>query len=222
MASSALRDARHLLSWPVVVLAILLMGAAGPAAVAQVSQPGPGEAKIRLELKNPTTMDFTETPLQDAVDYLKELHNIEIQLDVKALGDAGIVADVAVTHQLKGISLDSALKLLLHDLELTTVVTNEMLLITTPAAASRMIEVRIYDVGDFISAAGDTEKLAQVLVTLLSPSDEPKASGPPARKSSLIEIVAFQNLLLVRASIPDHDELTRILPEIRDKLKAAK
>jgi hypothetical protein len=127
-----------------------------------------------------------------------------------------------VTRNLKGISLESALKLLLHELDLTTVVTNDVLLITTPAAASHMIEVRIYDVGDFTGAGGDTEKLAQALGTLLSPSDEVNGIGHPARKSNLIEIVAFQKLLLVRASIPDHDELTRLLPEIRDKLKAAK
>ncbi|MBI3838262.1 MAG: hypothetical protein HY288_10065 [Planctomycetia bacterium] len=167
-------------------------------------------------------MEFTKTPLQDVVDYLKELHRIEIQFDSKALGDAGVASDTLVTRQLKGISLDSALKLLLHDLDLTTVVTNGVLLVTTPEAASHMIELRIYDVGDFISAVGDTEKLAQVLRTLLSPSDEANVSGPPARKSSLIQIVAFQKLLLVRASIPDQDELTRLLPEIRDKLKAAK
>ncbi|HEV3136755.1 MAG TPA: hypothetical protein VGZ26_02605, partial [Pirellulales bacterium] len=124
MASFAQRDVRHHLSWPVALLAVFLMGAAGRAAVAQVSLPSPpAEAKIRQELKNPTTMDFTETPLQDVVDYLRELHNIEIQLDVKALGDAGIACDVAVSRQLKGISLDSALKLLLHELELTTVIT---------------------------------------------------------------------------------------------------
>ena len=59
---------------------------------------GPGGSKNPPGIENPTTMDFTETPLQDAVDYLKELHNIEIQLDTKALGDAGIAPDTAVTR----------------------------------------------------------------------------------------------------------------------------
>ena len=49
-----------------------------------------GEKKIKEALNSPTELDFTETPLQDVVDYLKEQHKIEIQLDTKALDDVGI------------------------------------------------------------------------------------------------------------------------------------
>ncbi len=45
----------------------------------------PVEEKILLALEKPTVMDFIETPLQDAVDYLKDFHGIEIQLDTKVL-----------------------------------------------------------------------------------------------------------------------------------------
>ena len=46
---------------------------------------GPAEEKIKRGARRATrTMEFTETPLQDVVDYLKDLHGIEIQLDDKA------------------------------------------------------------------------------------------------------------------------------------------
>ena len=257
MASSALRAGRHLFAWPVAWLAVLILGAAEPAARAQLVQvtatpvaeseqrpagddpfaassqkPVPtqptveqrgrrkanncsaqSEAKIRTALHEATTMDFTETPLQDAVDYLKELHQIEIQFDLKALGAVGVSSDTPITHALKKISLDSALKLVLNDLDLTTVVTNGVLLITTPDAARHMIETRVYDVSDLVSAGTDTEKLAQVLSTLLGSSGDTGAPNP---------ILPFQKLLLVQASIPNHEELERLLPDIRDKLKPAK
>jgi len=141
------------------------------------------------------------------------VHNIEIQLDAKALGDAGVAPDIAITRNLKGISLGSALKLLLNELDLTTVVTDGVLLITTSEAASHMIELRFYDVADLVVVPGDTEVLAKSLQALLTPT----GSGADS-----IQIVPYRKLLLVRASIPDQEELTRILPEIRDKLKAAK
>ena len=62
---------------------------------------GPAEKKIREELAKPTTMEFIETPLQDAVDYLKDLHSIEIQLDSKALEEAGVSNETPVSRTLQ-------------------------------------------------------------------------------------------------------------------------
>ena len=65
-------------------------------------------------------MEFNETPLKDVVEQLKSQHGIEIQLDTKALGELNITADLPITKTLGGISLRSALRLMLaeHDLEL--------------------------------------------------------------------------------------------------------
>ncbi len=189
------------------------------------------EAAIRIALHEATTMEFTETPLTDTVDYLKELHKIEIQLDTKALSDAGVAPDTAVNRNLKGISLASALKLMLNDLELTTVVTNGVLLITTPEAANQMIDVRVYDLSDMIEEDDNAEELALLLQSFFmpgrpneskrcaadrSPSVSPGTSGTP------IQIAPYQKMLLIRAPIIEQEELARILSEMRDKLKAAK
>ena len=71
---------------------------------------GAAEKKITDELHSPTTLEFIETPLADVVDYLKDLHNIEIQIDNKALEDVGGSTDTPITRNLKGISLRSALR----------------------------------------------------------------------------------------------------------------
>ncbi len=111
---------------------------------------GPAEKKIRKELEHETTMEFIETPLQDAVDYLKDLHQIEIQLDTKALEEAGIGSDTPVTRTLKGVSLRSALRLMLGAMELTYVIKDEVLLITTTDVASNELVTKAYPVADLV------------------------------------------------------------------------
>ena len=66
------------------------------------------------------------------IDYLKDLHSIEIQIDEKALADMGIGSDTPITRNLKGITLRSALRLMLKELDLTYVIRDEVLSITTP------------------------------------------------------------------------------------------
>ena len=58
-------------------------------------------ARIRKALDEPTNIEFVDAPLQDVVDYLKDLHNIEIQIDTKALEDASIGPDTPVTRNLR-------------------------------------------------------------------------------------------------------------------------
>jgi len=117
-----------------------------------VSQRGAAEKKILDALKQPTQIEFVETPLRDVVDYLKDLHHIEIQLDVAALKEEGVEENTPVTKNLKGISLRSALKLLLDDLQLKYVIHNEVLLITAPTKADseEYQTTKVYPVPDVV------------------------------------------------------------------------
>ena len=93
------------------------------------------EWRIEQALKQRTELEFVETPLRDVVDYLKDLHHIEIQLDYAALKEVGVDENTPITKKLIGISLRSALKLMLDELQLKYVIHNEVLLITSPAVA---------------------------------------------------------------------------------------
>ena len=57
---------------------------------------------------------------------------IPIWIDKKALDDVGIGTDTPVTINLAGITLRSGLKIMLKELELTYVISDEVLKITTP------------------------------------------------------------------------------------------
>jgi hypothetical protein len=64
-------------------------------------------------------LEFVDQPLSDVVEYLKERHHIEIVLDNKGLADAGLGSDTPVTRNIKGITLKSALELMLGEMDLT-------------------------------------------------------------------------------------------------------
>ncbi|HVA47612.1 MAG TPA: hypothetical protein VNH11_14680 [Pirellulales bacterium] len=97
--------------------------------------PTEGEAKILAALGQATTVDFAEKPLGGVVDVLRQKHKIEIQLDHKALGDAGAGSDTPITVRLGDITLRSLLRLMLGQLDLTYVVRDGYLLITSQACA---------------------------------------------------------------------------------------
>ena len=118
----------------------------------ELSRRSPTEKKIEEALKRPTQIEFVETPLKDVVEYLKDLHHIEIQLDSAALKEAGVDESTPVTKNLKGISLRSALKLLLGELQLKYVIHNEVLLITSAAKAEsgEYMTTKVYPMADVV------------------------------------------------------------------------
>jgi len=115
-----------------------------------LSRQGALEKKIYDALKSPTQLEFTETPLSDVINWLKDFHSIEIQLDNKALSDVGIGSDTPVTKNLKQITLRSAMRLMLRELGLTYIIKDEVLLITTPEEAEAQLSTKVYPVADLV------------------------------------------------------------------------
>jgi hypothetical protein len=115
-----------------------------------LKEAGSAEAKIIKALDEPTEMDFVDTPLKDVVDSLKTRHGIEIQLDLKALSDAGVTPETTITRSLKGISLRSALRLMLAEKELAYIIDHEVLLITTAEVAKTKTVTKVYPVADLV------------------------------------------------------------------------
>jgi hypothetical protein len=195
---------------------------ARPAAAAKSRVDAEREAKVREALEQPTKVEFTETPLQDAVDFLKDYHGIEIQLDHGALEDAGIGSDTPVTRHMKGISLASTLRLLLDDMDCAFVVRNGGLLITSEDAARHMTELRVYDVNELVGTQTDPNELGEVLEAAVLSCGRSSGSAPCSAEAPAAEmrIVPYRNLLVIRASMHDHDEIAKLLGEIKAKLSA--
>ncbi len=184
---------------------------------------GPAVTKIANALASPTRLEFVETPLKDVVDYLKDLHRIEIQLDSPSLREAGVDESTPVTKNLQGISLRSALKLLLDELQLKYIIHNEVLLITslTKADSDEYMPTRIYPVKDLIlvrNENGDIETNFQPLIDLIATTVTPKGcvciyDGG----SASISPYQFQDrcLLVIRQTQELHEEIVALLAALR-------
>ncbi len=94
-----------------------------------------------------------ETPLKDVVVYLSETHDIPIVLSKKKLEEASLSPDTPVTMTLRGVTLRSVLRLILKEHELTYVVRDEVLQITTPEDAESQLLIRVYDCRDLLAMA---------------------------------------------------------------------
>ncbi len=112
----------------------------------------PSETKIEAALESPTDIDAKDAPLSEIINGLRSKHKINIELDVPALKEAGVEPDVHVTKHVIGISLRSALNLLLSDLQLKYVIHDEVLLITSPtkAESDEFMTTKVYPVKDLV------------------------------------------------------------------------
>lgn len=116
---------------------------------------GKGDAEIRINnaLQGPLTsvgLDFPETPLEEVIDFLRDEYNVPIQLDAAALDELGISPDDPVNVNLNNVSLRSALRIMLKPLDLTYIIEDEVLLITTEEYAETRLVVKVYPVGDLV------------------------------------------------------------------------
>ncbi len=108
------------------------------------------EQRINATLGDETTHTFVELPLEDAIRQLSEAHGIPIVVDRRALEEIGLSADVPVTIDLKNVTLRSFLRLMLRELDLTYMIKDEVMQITTDEAAEANLINRVYPVGDLV------------------------------------------------------------------------
>lgn len=108
------------------------------------------ERRITAALDDQTTVNFADLPLVDAVEYLSRQHEIPIILDTINIEEAGYLIDEPINLVLAGVTLQSAMKIMLSDLDLTYVIEDEVMKITTIDIANEKLSTRVYPVGDLV------------------------------------------------------------------------
>jgi hypothetical protein len=180
------------------------------------------EQQIRKALNEKTTVEFNETPLIDVFEFLAAKHKITIHMDTKALDDAGIGADTPISRSLRNLSLRSTLSLLLRDLDLTYLVTDEVLLITTKDEANQRLTTVVYDVRDLLehdrrerSQLGDDtpgfdyDTLIENITATVGPTTWDEVGGPGS-------IGPLYGTLVISQTAAIHEEIAQLLKAIRD------
>ncbi|MEX1042499.1 MAG: STN domain-containing protein [Pirellulaceae bacterium] len=95
--------------------------------------------RVRDALDQETKIAFIDTPLEEVVQYLKQLHGIEIMLDHAGLKTANITPDMPITRHIEGLTLREALDIVLLDHGLHYQNRGTWLLITTEAGVDKWI-----------------------------------------------------------------------------------
>jgi hypothetical protein len=176
--------------------------------------------RIRQVLSEPLKsegLEFTEVPLERVMDFLQEEYNLPIHLDESAMEDAGLTRDEPLTVQIQNVSLQSALRMALHQKLLTYMVRNGVIIITTPEVAENDLKVCVYDVRDLVGRNEDNNNLDALVDTLIccvATNSWAKKGGGEA------EIKALQpGVLVISQSDTVHDLIGGVLSQIRETLE---
>jgi hypothetical protein len=211
---------------PLLYLSRATMAQAAEAAEESTARPGEpsveylpkltlAEERILAELEKPTEFEFTETPLQDAVDYLRDFHQLQIQLDTKALEDAGIDTDTPFTRKLYGISLRAALRLLLGSVDMTFDIRDEVLLITTKEEAATWLITRTYPIADLLEGK-DYDNLVEAITNSVDSKSWDEYGGA----GSISEVTGSKSLVISQTR-DVHDKVLTLLRSLRAARKSA-
>jgi type II secretory pathway component GspD/PulD (secretin) len=176
------------------------------------------ETDIRTLLETRQDFDYHEAPLKDICDALKIHHGFEIQLDAKAISDAGGSIDMPITFSAKNIRLKTALKLMLQAHELNFIIENQVVLITTDAKAKEHVVTRLYSVRDLLSdpstdssAEGASyDNLIDTITSTVNPTSWDSAGGTGSLKPfSLVRV------LVCSQTQEAHEEIAKLLAMLR-------
>ncbi|QDT04165.1 hypothetical protein K227x_25540 [Rubripirellula lacrimiformis] len=99
---------------------------------------------IRKALGSRDSVSIVDMPLNDAVVSLSAQFDVPIVIDSRSLEEIGLSPEEPVNVQLSNVSLRSILKLMLREYELTYVIRDEVLMVTTIEAAEHSLTVRAY------------------------------------------------------------------------------
>lgn len=158
------------LAWGAGPRTALAQAAAAPSELAAL------EAKIEAALDETTSLQFLEQPLGDIATFLEDRHKIEVELDTQALDTAGVTVDTPVTIDVEGITLRSALDLMLRTIELTWCIRGSVLLVTTQEEVESELVTQVYDVRRFLyytDKQGNRKRSADPLLDVITSHIQP-------------------------------------------------
>lgn len=116
------------------------------------SRLSPAEQDIKRKLSMPVDINYRNRALGEVMSDLSAYTNIPIVLDPRALAEMRVTTDSPVTLELsKAISLQSALNLILAEYELSYVIQNDVLNITSISAKRSMVYPKTYRVTDLVT-----------------------------------------------------------------------
>lgn len=146
-------------------------------------------ARIEAGLDQKCDVEFRDEPLGKALNALASQSSLQVWIDNRALSDAGIGIDTPITRSIHGLSLRTAFKLVLGELDLTYVIHNEVFAITSKTEAENLLVTKVYPVFDLITD-GPGESRPEVRQGFQLIGTPPAQMRGPTGFTSLIESIS--------------------------------
>jgi hypothetical protein len=171
---------------------------------------------IRAAVKKPAAIDFHDVPLRKAVSELAWQHNVPIVVNATELIEAGVDPDQKITIHSDSRSLESLLRRMLDTLEITFMVRDDAVVVTTheDAESSENMATVAYPVHDLVAVQGgrDYDPLIDLITTTIAPEKWQDGSGP------MRSVAEFDGRLLISQTWDVHAEIEQLLSQLRRSL----
>jgi len=169
----------------------------------------PKKAKIREHLNRASPeMAFTELSLRDVVAAIAKECDFSVAADIRALEDFGMDLDAVISgsefRNYEGETFGPAWRRLLGTFDLTLVIEENHLSITTKDAAAEKLELRQFPIPFF---EGDSAALIGLVTATIAPTTWSTVGGPGVIKH-------FGNTLWISQTIEIHDQIIDFLREL--------
>jgi hypothetical protein len=115
-----------------------------------LKQNNPNEQRIYEALDKKVDMEFIDTELGQAITFISDRYQIPIIPDETRLTEFGVGLDQPINLVISGITLRSALKLMLEQHDLTYIIEDEVMKVTTSEYANGLLQTRVYPVADLV------------------------------------------------------------------------
>jgi hypothetical protein len=163
---------------------------------------------IQRKLDEKTEIDVAELELGQLMRDISQKHNLQIVLDPKGLETAGVSPDQLITLNLHGITLRSVLRHLLRPLNLTAVVQDETLVVTSLDCDENSATVRVINLGGWLGEAPQDVLAALEAVWPREENTDPSRCKPRA--------ALVGDKLVVRGSPRHHELVEELLRNLRN------
>lgn len=176
----------------------------------------PQHRVLRQKLTENVSVDFSDTPFDKAVAELAERVDADIRLDIPALRQSRIREREPVTLALTDRRLDTVLEAMVLNLNLTWMLQDGVLWITTTDRADRYLKTAIYDVRDLARDESEAGALQDAILSQSNPSAWDVYGGPGALH------FARPGTMVVLNHNGVHMEVLRLLESYRLALRESK
>ncbi|WP_372723598.1 hypothetical protein [Novipirellula sp.] len=175
--------------------------------------PDTTEQQLRRKLSEKTSIHVDAVPLSEFLHLLSEKTNTPMVLDTRAIEEIGLSPQQPIHVSLQNVSLRTVLKISLRQLDLTYMIKDEVIQITTPEHVENHLVTKVYALADPLK--GKAPKVIRAVTSTITPDTWEVLGGPST-------IVAIESVLVVSTTEKTHEQIGDLLEKIETAMQTGK